>query len=495
MAADDDDDSAALARALQAEEDALAAALLAHNGQSSGDTPGATAASAGDAAADVIDLTGEGDGAGDARRGRTSGVGGGSTPHPLWQRASGVRSPPRPARPRAAGDGESGAGAAAHAALALRGPEAELKDPTPNIYALFAAANERFFEGRLSACEVKWSPRMTLCAGVCSFEGHGGLCSIRLSKPLLSLRPRSDLINTLLHEAIHAYLFVTGGNQDRDGHGPDFQFHAARINDALGCKITIYHTFHDEVESHRGHHWQCDGPCRQWKPFFGIVKRAMNRAPSPRDPWWERHQSTCGGTWTKIREPEGYQAKRKGKVKGKDKSKPAGAATAGAGDANGPGEGMGDDAGAGAGAGGAVKRKRGDGSAGSAEAAVAVDVASLLPPSPSRAARIDDFFGDGAGAGAGAGGQATGATRGGGGGSMVGAGAGAGGALDPLRRPASDAPRRELLACPYCCRDQLAAGYDAHLAWCATKGEEIRAKRRREAAAEARAALWPSDAS
>jgi len=36
------------------------------------------------------------------------------------------------------------------------------------------------------------------CAGVCSYEGHGGLCSIRLSEPLLKFRPRKDLIETLL---------------------------------------------------------------------------------------------------------------------------------------------------------------------------------------------------------------------------------------------------------------------------------------------------------
>ena len=33
---------------------------------------------------------------------------------------------------------------------------------------------------------------------MCSYEGHGGLCSIRLSEPLLKFRPRKDLIETLL---------------------------------------------------------------------------------------------------------------------------------------------------------------------------------------------------------------------------------------------------------------------------------------------------------
>ena len=36
------------------------------------------------------------------------------------------------------------------------------------------------------------------CAGICCYEGHGGLCSVRLSQPLLKLRPRRDLVETLL---------------------------------------------------------------------------------------------------------------------------------------------------------------------------------------------------------------------------------------------------------------------------------------------------------
>ena len=35
---------------------------------------------------------------------------------------------------------------------------------------------------------------LSSCAGVCSYEGRGGLCSIRLSEPLLKLRPRRDLV-------------------------------------------------------------------------------------------------------------------------------------------------------------------------------------------------------------------------------------------------------------------------------------------------------------
>lgn len=38
----------------------------------------------------------------------------------------------------------------------------------------------------------------------------------------------------------------------------------------------------------------------------------MNRAPSKNDTWWAEHQRTCGGTYTKVKEPEDY-GKKKGK--------------------------------------------------------------------------------------------------------------------------------------------------------------------------------------
>ncbi|XP_028996264.1 DNA-dependent metalloprotease SPRTN [Betta splendens] len=185
----------------------------------------------------------------------------------------------------------------------------EMLDPSPDVRAMFLEFNDTFFWGKLSGVEVKWSPRMTLCAGLCSYEGRGGLCSIRLSEPLLKLRPRKDLVQTLLHEMIHALLFVTQNNRDRDGHGPEFCKHMNRINKASGTNITIYHSFHDEVDVYRQHWWRCNGPCQSRKPYFGFVKRAMNRAPSSLDPWWGDHQRTCGGTYTKVKEPEGYSKK------------------------------------------------------------------------------------------------------------------------------------------------------------------------------------------
>lgn len=117
-------------------------------------------------------------------------------------------------------------------------PSWELIDPTPNVHILFVTFNQNFFWNKLLAVCVSWSKRMTSCAGVCTYHGKGGLCHITLSEPLLKLRPRKDLVETLLHEMIHAFLFVTHNNKDRDGHGPEFHKHMFRINAEAGTTVT-----------------------------------------------------------------------------------------------------------------------------------------------------------------------------------------------------------------------------------------------------------------
>ncbi|XP_033610461.1 sprT-like domain-containing protein Spartan isoform X2 [Cryptotermes secundus] len=203
-------------------------------------------------------------------------------------------------------------------------PSWEYVDPTPDIHALFTQFDNRFFWGKLRTVEVRWSPRMTSCAGLCHYEGRGGLCSVRLSIPLLKLRPRKDLVQTLLHEMIHAYLFVTHNNRDREGHGPEFSKHMHRINKEAGTNITIFHSFHDEVKLYQQHWWRCDGPCQRRPPYFGMVKRAMNRAPGPNDFWWEEHQATCGGRYVKVHEPPGFSEKKAKQISKKSVSASSG---------------------------------------------------------------------------------------------------------------------------------------------------------------------------
>ncbi|KAJ1980482.1 hypothetical protein H4R35_001102 [Dimargaris xerosporica] len=204
-------------------------------------------------------------------------------------------------------------------AAATRAPLAQdiSTEVLPDLHALFLQYNEQYFWGSLAGIEVKWSHRMTLCAGLCLYQRLERFCSIRLSEPLLKFRPVSDMIDTLLHEMIHAYLFVTENNRDRDGHGPEFHRHMHRINQMSGSNITVYHNFRDEVDFYRTHVWRCSGPCQHRQPFFGYVKRSMNRPPQRADYWFDTHQRTCGGTFVKISEPAKPIKAAKGAVKGR----------------------------------------------------------------------------------------------------------------------------------------------------------------------------------
>ena len=76
-----------------------------------------------------------------------------------------------------------------------------------------------------------------------------------------------------------------------------------RINRESGANITVYHDFHEEVNHYLKHIWRCDGKCRTRPPYFGYVRRAINRKPGPHDYWFKFHQQSCGGTFIKESEP------------------------------------------------------------------------------------------------------------------------------------------------------------------------------------------------
>lgn len=63
-----------------------------------------------------------------------------------------------------------------------------------------------------------------------------------------------------------------------------------KINSKTGLNISIYHQFHDEVNYYRRHVWKCNGRCQEKPPFYGYIRRSMNRAPQPADYWWNQHK-------------------------------------------------------------------------------------------------------------------------------------------------------------------------------------------------------------
>lgn len=133
--------------------------------------------------------------------------------------------------------------------LSIVSPDWETLDPNPDIQTLFLEFNERFFFSKLLFCTVDWTENMELGelerAGKCEYLEQYSRAHITLSAQILKRRPRKDTVETLLHEMIHAYLFMTKGTFD--GHGSEFVFHMDRINKDTGASITVQHGFVDEV--------------------------------------------------------------------------------------------------------------------------------------------------------------------------------------------------------------------------------------------------------
>ncbi|UJR24717.1 hypothetical protein I4U23_006091 [Adineta vaga] len=176
-------------------------------------------------------------------------------------------------------------------------------DSTLNIQDLFNKFNSEYFYGNLSSAVIQWDKQMINSPSICLYATSEPMCRIVLSEPLLISRSRNDLIEILLHEMIHAYLFITNQRKDRYAHDEEFLTHMIRINQSSGMNITIYHQFLDKIDSIRQHWWRCTGICQNWKPFFGYVKRSLNRIPSKKDYWFVEHQRCCNGQFLKVKEP------------------------------------------------------------------------------------------------------------------------------------------------------------------------------------------------
>lgn len=196
-----------------------------------------------------------------------------------------------------------------------------------DLYEQFTLYNAIYFSDLLGCISVSWSEKMTSCAGV--FSVVHGIPKIRLSEPLLKFRTLNELKETLLHEMIHAYCFVKNFDMSDDlsGHGFHFKKKMNEINKVTGLNITIYHSFHDEVDFYKKYVWRCNGKCRNLPPYFGYVRRQMNRPPQPADRWWKAHQQTCGGKYERIsptdeeiqKEKEEKKKKKKEEKKREDK--------------------------------------------------------------------------------------------------------------------------------------------------------------------------------
>ncbi|XP_042421127.1 uncharacterized protein LOC122009167 [Zingiber officinale] len=89
-----------------------------------------------------------------------------------------------------------------------------------DIHEMFSHYNTLYFDDSLSCCAVSWSSS-TRYIGYCEY--YSGGCEICLSEPFLSTQSMCDLKNALLHEMIHAFLWIKYNNGDHSDHGSSFQ--------------------------------------------------------------------------------------------------------------------------------------------------------------------------------------------------------------------------------------------------------------------------------
>ncbi|KAK4245347.1 hypothetical protein C7999DRAFT_16436 [Corynascus novoguineensis] len=143
------------------------------------------------------------------------------------------------------------------------GEEGEYPLDNDALESIFSAANEIFFNGRLSQ-RVTWDWSHASSArfdyGHGHGQGHGGVIGttalrrhhrrgfetlVVLSAPVLRDDPRYSrrlLISTFLHELIHCYLFICCGFRARGcgGHTPGFRDIAALMDDWVGEEAGLY---------------------------------------------------------------------------------------------------------------------------------------------------------------------------------------------------------------------------------------------------------------
>lgn len=161
--------------------------------------------------------------------------------------------------------------------------------------------NVTCFEGKLRNVDVRWNRKMTLCPSLCVFDNFSKDCVINLSKPILTIRPRKKIIECLLHEMVHAYIFIKHNVDNREEHTVEFHAYTQKIRRITGVHVRNRHNYLEFTGNAVSvFEWQCEGKCRLLWGNKGLVKRSVQRCPSFSDLWWHRHQAECGGTFLEL---------------------------------------------------------------------------------------------------------------------------------------------------------------------------------------------------
>ncbi|XP_058115746.1 uncharacterized protein LOC131287574 [Anopheles ziemanni] len=176
-------------------------------------------------------------------------------------------------------------------------------DVLPDIRAVFEKFDELFFQSRFKAKKISitWSESMGNSCTNRNFNDEEGRYTIALNAPLLTLRPRIQIISIILHEMIHAFLKMEGTKEPNNGHGENFRKIMIHFNTMLHTNISFNHKLNDSSLVCRTEWYRCTGICHNYKPFHGIV-RSVEGPPGLHNEWWKEHADSCGGTFYKIYE-------------------------------------------------------------------------------------------------------------------------------------------------------------------------------------------------
>ncbi|XP_041788794.1 uncharacterized protein LOC121603717 [Anopheles merus] len=173
----------------------------------------------------------------------------------------------------------------------------------PDIRAIFNKFDALFFQSRLQKkkLDIMWSDAMGNSLTNRNFNDDQGRYLIALNGPLLTLRPRIEIISIILHEMIHALLKIDGVKEPNNGHGGNFRKIMTFLNRKLQTNISFNHKLHNTSLTCRNEWYRCTGICHNYGPFYGIV-RSTEGPPGLQNEWWKEHADSCGGTFYKIYE-------------------------------------------------------------------------------------------------------------------------------------------------------------------------------------------------
>lgn len=164
-----------------------------------------------------------------------------------------------------------------------------LTDPLPNLYEVFKSYNKEYFENKVRGFIVRWSSKLSQNAGLTQTRTFP---EIILSRILLTGRKIKDMVETLVHEMIHAYIFVNMYDEGLD-HEEIYLDLMAEINARSGLNITVL----DEGGLDHIAHLRCIWRCTKCGLELVRMKRNTNQ---PNDNVSRKHRRECNGRWREF---------------------------------------------------------------------------------------------------------------------------------------------------------------------------------------------------